>query len=356
MIIRIYVTRYFVGYMTLLIRDSDIKAAEITPEEVIKAVESAYLQDGKGLAQDTPRHEVKVNGKKLPHIAPGTTGIQQGLAYLEDTNVLSIMHIFRFNKVKSLVKLIDPQTGNTLSMIMRGYSTEKTEEESYLNYRTGASCAVAAKFLAKDKIDKVAVIGTGRVGKTSLICLSKVRDFNLVSVHSGRRRDESFAVEMSELLGIDVFPADSISDAVKGADIIVTATFSTKPLIEAEWIEEGAFIGAMGADCPMKMEISPSVFLNADKIVVDSEKCLTIGELAHPISEGIIKTNKIHGRIGEVVAGLKLGRENEKEIIIFESDGTCIQSASVDYLIYSKVKKLGLGTELKEITNFFINI
>ena len=98
----------------------------------------------------------------------------------------------------------------------------------------------------------------------------------------------------------------------------------------------------MGADGPLKSELDTEVFRKAGKVVVDSEKCLSIGE-------------SIHGRIGEVVAGIKPGRENDSEITVFESDGTHLQSAAVANLIYRKALETGHGVDTSNISSFFVN-
>jgi ornithine cyclodeaminase/alanine dehydrogenase-like protein (mu-crystallin family) len=92
-----------------------------------------------------------------------------------------------------------------------------------------------------------------------------------------------------------------------------------------------------------------------DKIVIDSQKCLSIGEIARPLELGLISNNDIYGKIGEIVAGKKAGRENPKEQTFFESDGTHLQSASVVWLIYKKVKEAGLGVDFNKLSSFFIN-
>jgi ornithine cyclodeaminase/alanine dehydrogenase-like protein (mu-crystallin family) len=222
-------------------------------------------------------------------------------------------------------------------------------------FRTGAACAVGAKYLARNDINTVGVIGTGRVGRASLMCLSKVRGFDKVIAHSGRRKDENFAREMGKILGVDIIAAEAPEEVARKADVLITATYATEPIIKGEWIREGTHIAAMGADDPIKGEIDAATFKKADKIVIDSEKCLTIGEIANPLKQGILKLEDIYGKIGEVVAGLKPGRENDDEITIFESDGTNIQSASVSWMTYQKVKKLGLGIETSSLASFFIN-
>lgn len=343
--------------MVLLISSEDLRKARLTAEETIAAVEDAYLQDGKGLAQDTPRREVRTKGKDLPHIAPGTESVGQGLAYLEGSNVLVISHAFHFSWHRYVTHLIDPKDGKTLAIIMQEREPfgEKPKEAFEGGFRTGAACAVGAKYLAKKHISTVGVIGTGRVGRASLFCLSKVRDFEKVIAYSGRRKDEGFAREMEKILGVNVIAAEGYEEVARKADVLITATFSIEPHVKGEWIKEGTHIAAMGADDPLKAEIDPTTFRRVNKILIDGEKCLTNGEISRSIKQGILKPKDIYGKIGEVVAGLKPGRENDSEITIFESDGTNIQSAGVSWMTYQKVKKMGLGIETSKITSYFIN-
>ena len=343
--------------MVLLIGDRDIDEISITPEEVIEVVEDAYRQEGAGKAFETPRLEIRIKGRHLPHIAPGTTSVGQGIAYLMESKALVVSHAYHFAWNKYVSQILDPDTGETLALIRRGREVlgVKSNKIDSGGLRTGAAAAIGAKYLAKDSVDAVGVIGTGRVGRASLVCLQKVREFDKVFAHSGRRRDEEFAADMERALGVDVAVCDSPETVVRGSEILVTATYATEPIVKGEWLCEGMHISGMGADDTLKAELDANAIGRMDKIVIDSEKCLTIGEIAEPIKKGIISPESIHGKIGEVVNGSKPGRENPDEITFFESDGTHIQSASVAWLIYRKVKEAGLGVDTSKLASFFVN-
>ena len=347
-------------HMVLLIRAEDIWKANITPEEAIEAVEDAYRQDGKGHAQDTSRAEVVTKGKGLPHIAPGTHSIGQTLAYLEESKVVVLSNRFSYLSHKSITHLIEPRDGKTLAIISTGDLSQKAqsqEHRSKFDLRTGSAAAIGAKYLARKNIDTVGSIGAGRIGQSSLLCLSKVREFNKVYVYDHNiKQSEEFATKMGGILGIDIIATDKPEEVVRNSDVLITATPSTEPIVKGEWIREGTHISAIGADCPLKAELDVVTFKRADKIVIDSEKCLTIGELANAIKQEVLRPEDIYGKIGEVVAGVKPGREDNSEITIFESDGTNIQTASIQYLIYQKVKEKGLGLEISKLPSYFINI
>ena len=343
--------------MVLLIGDEDVKKAELTPEEVIGAVENAYRQDGMGFAQDTPRREVRTKGKDLPHIAPGTESIGQGLSYLEESKIVVISHAFHFQWHRYLTQIIDSTNGKTLAVILREGKPFGTKpgETAVGDLRTGAAAAIGAKYLAKKTITDVGLIGTGKVGRASLLCLSKVMNFERVYLHSGRRKDEHSAREISRILSKDVTATETANDVAKKAEVLITATYSTTPIVDGRWIQPGTHISGMGSDDPLKAELDPETFRRSDKIVVDGEKCLTIGEVSNAIKQGALKPTDIYGKIGEIVVGSKRGRESDKEITIFVSDGTNLQSAGVSLLIYKKVKSLGLGVESSNLETYFYN-
>jgi ornithine cyclodeaminase/alanine dehydrogenase-like protein (mu-crystallin family) len=342
--------------MVLLIEEPDIVKIELTPMEVIDAVESAYSQDGLGQAEETPRLEIKIKGKHLPHIAPGTTSVGQGMALLEGSGVFIVSHAYHFDFHKYISQILDPETGETLAVIKRSRGTlgSKPGKIDTGGLRTGAAAAIGAKYMGKAAVEAVGVIGTGRIGRASLACIAEVRDFDVVYSHSGRKRDDEFAKVMGEIIGVDVVACESPEDVVRSSDILVTATYAQEPVVRGEWLKEGAHISGMGADGPMKAEMDVEVFRRARKVVVDSEKCFSIGEIAHSLNAGVLDREGIW-RIGDVVAGLKPGREDDSEITVFESDGTHIQSAAVVHLIYRKALELGLGTETSKISSFFVN-
>ena len=342
--------------MVLLIEETDIAKIELPPAEVIAAVESAYRQDGLGQAEETPRLEIKIKGKHLPHIAPGTTSVGQGMAYLEGSKIFVVSHAFHFDFHKYISQILDPETGETLAVIKRsrGALGSRPGKIDSGGLRTGAAAAIGAKHMGRAAVEAAGIIGTGRIGRASLACLAEVRDFDVVYSHSGRKRDDEFARDMAKIIGVDVVACDGTEEVVRSSDVLVTATYAQEPVVRGEWLREGAHVSGMGADGPMKAEMDVEVFRRAGKVAVDSEKCLSIGEIARSLEAGALERGDIW-RIGEVVAGVRPGREDDSEITVFESDGTHIQSAAVVHLIYRKAVEMGLGVETSEISSFFVN-
>ena len=143
----------------------------------------------------------------------------------------------------------------------------------------------------------------------------------------------------------------SIENAVQGADIIVTATPSRKPLVAAEGVDAGTHINCVGADAPGKQELDAALLIKS-KIVVDdwSQSCHG-GEINVPLAKGIIKKKDVWGDICEIVAGLKPGRTSRNEITIFTSTGLAIQDAATTNIAYQKAleEKIGESTDILNV-------
>jgi alanine dehydrogenase len=154
---------------------------------------------------------------------------------------------------------------------------------------------------------------------------------------------------MSSKLGIDVIAVDNAERVVKDSQICITATKSTTPIVRGEWIQEGLHINAIGADCPVKSELDASALKRADKLVIDCKQALDTGDLRVLLERGILEPSKIYGTIGEIVAGLKQGRENASEVTIFKSTGMTIPYVAISAMIYKEASKRGLGIEVSSL-------
>jgi len=332
--------------MTLLICDEDVKDI-LTYEETIDAVEESYRQYGLGQAgvealiwgNPPPfRSEMRVFGKNLPHLSPEIRSVNQSVAYLEKTGMVFIRWSFHLgNRRGNMSYLIAARTGEILAII---------KAPSIMRMRVGSIGAVGVKYLANKNSRIVGVIGTGKVGKAQIEAISNVMNIEAIHAHSGRRKDQKFASEIEKRLGIDVISSDRIEDVVRKADILVTSTNSTKPIIHGEYVDEGIHINAVGADCPQKIELDHSTLKKADKIIIDSEQSLHTAELKIPIEKGIITLENIYGNIGEIVAGVKPGRESSKEITIFKNMGMTIPYVTINTLIYEKAMEMNLGSKI----------
>lgn len=330
--------------MPLLLREEDVTKA-LSLMDVIAAVEDGFRQHGLGLAQTLPRREARIRGKELPHADPRMVRVAQGLAFLEESGVVVIDHILSFPNRRTppmrIVKhLMDADDGHVIAII---------DSFSILGMRTGAAGAVGAKFLSRKDSRFAGIVGTGHQGRIQLRFLLQERDIEKAYAYSLIPPEtDRFCDEMGTELGIDVLASDNIEQVVRNADILVTATPAMNPIVKAEWLLPGVHVNIIGADDPPKIELEGAALKKADKLVIAAEDCFTTGQMRIPMEEGIISKNDIYGTIGEIIAGIKLGREKENEITIFHSPGVTLQDAAVAYRVYLRAKELGLGIEVPD--------
>lgn len=212
--------------------------------------------------------------------------------------------------------------------------------------RTAAAGAISVKYLAREDADTLCMIGSGNQARRQLRAISRVRSLKNVYVWSyNEEHAAEYAKEMEAELSIPVHVCDTAEEAVRQADILVTATRGRRgPAVKREWLKPGTHIAAIGSDMPDKQELSADIFAGAKAVTDSTGLCLKNGETHHAVETGIIKEADVYGEIGEIILGRKPGRENPEEITIFDSVGMAGQDTVTAAAIYAKAVKMGLGT------------
>jgi len=147
----------------------------------------------------------------------------------------------------------------------------------------------------------------------------------------GRRPEaaEQYRRDMAAA-GVPVSLAATVRQAVEGADVVITATSSTAPLVEAGWLARGAHVTAVGSDMPHKQELDPRVLAAAGKYVPDSiETAATSGELHHALEAGVFDVGSVYGELTAVASGRLAGRTADDELTVADLTGMGIQDAAV---------------------------
>jgi ornithine cyclodeaminase len=213
--------------------------------------------------------------------------------------------------------------------------------------RTAAAGALAADLLARPDARAAAVIGTGGQARYQLQALLEVRRIEHVTAW-GRRREaaERYQRDMAAA-GVPVSLAASVPQAVEGAEVVITATSSTEPLLEAGWLARGAHVTAVGSDMPHKQELDPQVLAAADKYVPDSaEAAATSGELHHAIKAGLLDASSVYGELGALASGRLPGRTRDDELTVADLTGLGIQDAAVAALAARLADEHGAGRDV----------
>lgn len=219
--------------------------------------------------------------------------------------------------------------------------------------RTGANTGVAVKYLARENAESVAIIGAGVQGRTQLLAtlhsrpgIKDVRVYDLV-----KERAITYAKEMSPSIAIDIKVCDTAREAVAGADIYITATLSSQPIIFADWLEKGVLYSHVGNN-----ECDFDAIKKFDKRVVDNWEALKhrgIQSLAVLYHRGEIDESAIDAELGEIITGVKTGRDNDDQSIYVNTVGMGIEDVALATEVYRKAIEKGLGTELRLWKNPF---
>lgn len=258
-------------------------------------------------------------------------------AYIDEAAGIKWVSVYPNNPERNLptvmatIILCDPSTGCPLAIMDGTYIT---------NVRTGAAGGVAVKYLARKGSSVIGMIGAGAQARTQLMAIKEV----LVGIKEvkvfDRYKDAGirYAVEMGAKLSLNVLPVETIEAALE-ADIVVTTTSSRKPIVKKQYIRPGTHINAIGADARGKEELEPDLLKNAKVIVDDIKQATHSGEINVPFSEGLFGMGDIYGNLGEVVAGMKAGRNSDEETTIFDSTGLAIHDIVCARLVYEKAKE-----------------
>jgi alanine dehydrogenase len=330
------------GLETLLLTDGEVKQL-LSMSEVMDAVEIAFKE--KGLRR------VQLPAKIYLFYERHNGDLRAMPSYLEelDISAVKIVNSHPDNRTKhalptvmAVIVLIDPKSGFPMA-IMGG--------KTITDIRTGAAGGIAAKYLARKNSKIVALVGAGAQAKTQLMALLEVYG-KLEEVRVWSRSKETrqtFIAEVEHAYGhlCKFVSAETIKEVVEEADIVVTTTPSRKPLVMDDMVSLGTHFNCIGADAPGKEELDPTILKRAKIVVDDWEQASHSGEINVPLSHGIISKENVWAEIGEIVAGLKPGREKPDEITVFTSTGLAVQDAVTAKIAYDKAVKKGMGRFLK---------
>ncbi|MCK6256276.1 cyclodeaminase [Fictibacillus sp. KIGAM418] len=240
-----------------------------------------------------------------------------------------------------LMMLISAKTGVPQAILLdNGYLTD---------IRTAAAGAIAAKYLSREKIQTVGVIGSGSQARYQVKALRLVRDFQEVLVY-GRsvERATAYAEEMSAELGIEVKAVESAEAVVRNSDLVITTTPAKEPVIKAEWLHPGIHITAMGSDAEHKQELEAEVLAQAGRLVCDTiAQCERLGELHHAYDRGLLSREQPIVELGELTSQKTVGRQDEEQITICDLTGTGVQDTAIALFAFQEMLKRGLGLEIE---------
>ena len=235
------------------------------------------------------------------------------------------------------VMLFSAETGELLALMNASAITA---------IRTAAVSGVATQLLAHKDASELAVIGSGVQARAHIEAMACVRPIQRARVASLRSENaRKFADDFSGRYSFPIEPVESVEAAVRGADLIVTATTAAEPILKREWVSAGAHLNVVGSSIPTTREVDSATMAAASLFVDRRESTINEGgDYLFALRDGAIGADHIRAEIGELLIGTHPGRTSPDEITLFKSLGLAIEDlASADYL-YDKAKQTQSGT------------
>ena len=321
---------------------ADVERLALTDDEILGAVEAALRAQGNGATVIEPRvHLVPESSDK------GHFNILRG--YVKPLGVAGVKIVGDFvdnyrrglPSEMALLNLFDPETGMPKAVV---------DATAITDMRTGAVTAIGAKHLARRSSRVLGHVGARGTAYWNVRLLDRIFDFAEIRVHS--RRPESrkaFGDRLARDLGKRVTVTQDWESCVRGADIVVEASRLPKPepMLLTAWIEKGALVVPYGTMSAVELSLTDIM----DKVVVDDwgqcRKGLPFGALRQHVDSDRLTEANLHAELGQIVAGVKPGRERDGETILFWHRGLSITDIALGHALLEKAQRQGVGQQLR---------
>ena len=310
--------------MPLYLTEEDV-GRFLTMEACIEAVEAAFRHWAEGRAANRPRSRAAIPGAML-HALPAASEPLGRLACKVYTTTKS--------GNRFVVLLFDATSSALLAVI---------EADRLGQMRTGAATGVATRRLARPEASVLGVLGAGWQAMSQVSAIASVRRLSEVRVFArdrGRLIDFCGAVAK---IGVAVRAAASAEAAVRGADIVVTATSAAQPALLGAWLSPGTHVNAVGSNRADRREIDSEAVARATIVVCDSleQARLEAGDLilaGAPFDRAV--------ELSAVLAGSAPGRRDARDITLFKSLGLGIEDLAAASVVYDRARRAGAGREV----------
>jgi ornithine cyclodeaminase/alanine dehydrogenase-like protein (mu-crystallin family) len=208
--------------------------------------------------------------------------------------------------------------------------------------RTAAVSAVATRLLARKDARVLGILGAGVQARSHLEALPLVRNFDTVRIFS---RTLEHAQALAAQVGAEA--VDTAEEAVRDADVVVTATSSAEPVLAREWLKPGAHVNAIGGRPPQMTELDTATIADSAFYVDRRESAeAEAGDYRAAVESGAIGPDHIRAELGELVIGVKPGRSSEEEITVFRSLGLAVEDLAAAEYVARRARETGAGTEV----------
>jgi ornithine cyclodeaminase len=328
-------------YVTFL-NGLDIEALAITDDEILQAIETSLAAQGRGETVIEPRMHLKPDPKVNGHfnVLRGAIGAPINAAGVKVVGDYVDNYKRGLPSEMAILNLFDPATGMPKAIL---------DATAITDMRTGAVTAIGAKYLARKGSKVLGHIGARGTAYWNVRLLDKLFDFDEIRVHSRRPESrDSFAERLSQDLGKPVRAMADWESTVRDADIVVEASrlLQPEPLLQTGWIKPGALVVPYGTMSAVELSLTD---IMAKVVVDDWGQCRggQFGSLRAHVEAGKLSEATLHAELGQVVAGLKPGRQSEDETILFWHRGLSLSDIALGHAMLEKAKRLEIGQRLR---------
>ena len=320
----------------------DIAQLAITDQEILEAIESSLGAQGRGSCVIEPRMHLAPKAGVDGHfnVLRGAIGAPIDLAGVKVVGDFVDNYKQDLPSEVGVLTLFDPRTGVPVAIL---------DATAITDMRTGAVTAIGAKYLARKGSKVLGHVGARGTAYWNVRLLDRLFDFDEIRVHSARPESRTaFGERLSQDLGKPVRVCDNWRDTVAGADIVVEASRlrAPEPLLQTAWIKPGAFVVPYGTMSAVELSLTDIM----SKLVVDDwGQCKggQFGSLRAHVEAGKLSAQTLHAEMGQIVAGLKAGREREDETILFWHRGLSLSDIALGFAMLRKAQRLGIGQRLR---------
>jgi alanine dehydrogenase len=320
--------------MAILIDEKCIKSL-VTMDDALAAVEEVFREQGRGQVINVPRVRVPVQG--------GTLRITAAVLSYRGYYGVKIASTAVFGRDAGRMFCLYREATAELAAIVQVFAMGAM--------RTGAASGIATKYLANDDAAILGVLGSGRQARTQVEAVCKVRDIREVRVYSpNAAHREAFCDAFKNINKIIYLPVSNAEAAVRGADIVVSATTAEQPVVLGRWLKPGTHINAIGANFEHRRELDRDAVLAAQFICADDIEQVRYEstDLVEPVKAGDLKWAQVHG-LSDVVSGKLKGRNALDDVTLFKSLGVAIEDVALAVRAYEQAVARKVGVVLPNL-------
>lgn len=315
--------------MTLYLSDMEVGRL-LSTEIAIQCLDAAFKDQATGGAINLPRRRIPLRSGSYNTMSA---------AWLERDVVGEKSYVATRHGVGFFVLLYNTTRNGLIAMF---------EANSLGQIRTGAASGLASRYMARPDSETVGMIGTGYQAQSQLESVVTVLPIKSAKIYSRSLENrEKFALEMSDKLGIEIIGTTSAEEAIKGADVLITVTGSSTPVLFGDWLVPGVHINAAGANSWMRRELDNAAVSKANMIITDDvpQARVECADLMQAAETGRLNWQQVFS-LADITSGRITARSSPDDITLFESQGVALEDIAVAEYLYKMATNLGVGTKI----------